>query len=67
MTRFDRLLRNLATQETARANAADASAALRARRHEREDVDAYFADLERRGRVPRQASGGSGRGPRPRG
>jgi hypothetical protein len=67
MTRIDRVIRNLATQERARTNAADASAALRARRHEREDVDAYLADLERRGPIPRQASGGSGRGPRPRG
>jgi hypothetical protein len=34
--------RRLANQDIARANAADASATLRERRHEQEDVDTYL-------------------------
>jgi hypothetical protein len=45
MSRIDRSFRNLIGQETARANAADASAALRRRRRDREDVDAYLRSL----------------------
>jgi hypothetical protein len=70
MTRIDRVLWRLADQETARANAAGAIAALRERRHEREDVDAYLASLaslDERRQIPRQASGGSERGLRPPG
>jgi hypothetical protein len=42
MKRIDRILRHLASQDTARANAAEASAKLRKRRHEHEEVDAYL-------------------------
>lgn len=42
MQRIDRTLRHLANQDTARTNAAEASAELRERRHEQEDVDAYL-------------------------
>jgi hypothetical protein len=42
MNRIDRILRHLASQDTARANAAEASAKLRKRRHEHEEVDAYL-------------------------
>lgn len=43
--RIDRALRRLISQETARANAAEASAKLRRRRHEREAVDEYLRAL----------------------
>jgi hypothetical protein len=36
---------DLFSQETARTNAAEASAALQERRHEREEVDAYLRAL----------------------
>lgn len=36
---------NHSNQSTARTNAAEASATLRQRRHDREDVDAYLRDL----------------------
>ena len=42
MKRIDRTLRHLASQDTARANATEASAKLRKRRHEHEEVDAYL-------------------------
>ena len=42
MKRIDRFLRHLVSQGIARANAADASAKLRKRRHEHEEVDAYL-------------------------
>ena len=42
MQRIDRALICLAGQETALANAAEASAYLRARRREREEVDAFL-------------------------
>lgn len=45
MQRIDRALRHLASQDTARANASQASAKLRKRRHEQEDVDAYLEAL----------------------
>jgi hypothetical protein len=40
-----RALMDLFSQETARTNAAEASAELRERRHEREEVDAYLSAL----------------------
>ncbi|HZO63994.1 MAG TPA: hypothetical protein VFB74_03240 [Kribbellaceae bacterium] len=42
MKSIARTLRHLASQDTARANAAEASAKLRKRRHEHEEVDAYL-------------------------
>jgi hypothetical protein len=42
MQRIDRILRHLVSQDTARANAAKASARLRKRREEHEEVDAYL-------------------------
>jgi hypothetical protein len=42
MQRIDRTLRHLVSQDTARANAAEASAKLRKRREEHEEVDAYL-------------------------
>jgi hypothetical protein len=45
--RIDRVLRLLAGQDVARTNASQASAALRKRRHEQEDVDAYLEALPR--------------------
>ena len=45
MQRIDRALRHLASQDTARTNASQASAKLRERRHEQEDVDAYLEAL----------------------
>jgi len=42
MRRTTRALMRLAGQRTARTNAAQASAELRSRRHERERVDAYL-------------------------
>jgi hypothetical protein len=42
MQRIDRTLRRLANQHTARTNAAEATAELRRRRHEQEEVDAYL-------------------------
>lgn len=46
MRRIGRALMVLASQETARANAARASAALRGRRREREEVAAYLDALD---------------------
>ena len=43
--RLDRLFKELNNQETARSNAAEASAQLRERRREREEVDAYLRAL----------------------
>ena len=45
MQRIDRAIRRLASQDTARTNASQASAQLRKRRHEQEDVDAYLEAL----------------------
>jgi hypothetical protein len=45
MPRIDRALMQLISQATARTNAAEASAKLRKRRHEREEVDAYLGTL----------------------
>jgi hypothetical protein len=45
MLRIDRRWRRLVSQDTARTNAAEASAQLRIRRHEQEDVDAYLEAL----------------------
>jgi hypothetical protein len=42
MKRIDRTLRHLVSQDTARANAAEASAKLRKQRGEHEEVDAYL-------------------------
>jgi hypothetical protein len=42
MKRIDRTLRHLVSQDIARANAAEASAKLRKRRDEHEEVDAYL-------------------------
>lgn len=42
MLRMDRAVMDLIGQQTARTNAAEASAQLRERRHEREEVDAYL-------------------------
>jgi hypothetical protein len=42
MQRIERKLRDLVNQDTARANAAEATAQLRKRRHEQEEVDAYL-------------------------
>jgi hypothetical protein len=42
MQRIDRTLRHLVSQDTARANAAEATAKLRKRREEHEEVDAYL-------------------------
>jgi hypothetical protein len=42
MQRIDRTLRHLLSQDTARANAAEATAKLRKRREEHEEVDAYL-------------------------
>jgi hypothetical protein len=47
MQRIDRAIRRLASQDTARTNASQASAKLRKRRHEQEDVDAYLGALRR--------------------
>lgn len=44
MARMVRAFMELISQETARSNADDASATLRQRRHEREEVDAYLRD-----------------------
>ena len=41
--RIDRIWRHLVNQDTARSNAAQASAVLRSRRHDREEVDQYLA------------------------
>lgn len=43
--RLARALMGFMSQETALANAAEASAKLRQRRHEREEVDAYLRAL----------------------
>ena len=53
MKRIDRTLRHLVSQDTARANAAEASAKLRKQRGEREEVDAY---LQARPRAIRPAA-----------
>ena len=45
MLRIDRRWRRLVSQDTARTNASEASALLRKRRHEQEDVDAYLEAL----------------------
>jgi hypothetical protein len=45
MPRIDRAFMDLISQETARTNAAEASAKLRKRRIEREEVDAYLKAL----------------------
>ena len=45
MSRIVRAFMERISQETARANAAEASAKLRKRRHEREEVDAYLRAL----------------------
>ena len=45
MQRIDRAIRHLASQDIARTNASQASAKLRKRRHEQEDVDAYLEAL----------------------
>jgi hypothetical protein len=56
MTRIDRALKHLAgSQETARTNAAEASAGLRERRQEGEEVDAYLEAL--RGMTLREEAG----------
>jgi hypothetical protein len=47
MERLDRVLRHLVGQDVARRNASQASAQLRRRRHERDDVDAYLEALPR--------------------
>jgi hypothetical protein len=47
MKRIDRVLERLASQDIARANASQASARLRRRRDEQEDVDAYLEALPR--------------------
>jgi hypothetical protein len=44
-SRTRRALKRLTSQETALDNAAEASAGLRERRHEREEVDAYLKTL----------------------
>lgn len=54
MQRIDRTLLHLAGQDTARTNAAEASAELRKRRHEQEDVDAYLVALQRTNPSPRR-------------
>jgi hypothetical protein len=45
MTRIDRAVRRLASQDRARANAAEATDRLRCRRREQEEVDAYLSAL----------------------
>ena len=45
LPRLVRAFMDLVGQETARTNAAAASADLRNRRHEQEEVDAYLSDL----------------------
>jgi hypothetical protein len=56
MTRIDRALKQLAgSQETARTNAAEASAELHERRHEQAEVDAYLEALHRTNRVTQRA------------
>jgi hypothetical protein len=47
MERIDRVLLHLASQDIARRNASQASAKLRMRRHEQDDVDAYLEALPR--------------------
>jgi hypothetical protein len=47
MHRIGRTLRHLVNQDTARSNAAEASATLRKRRHEHKVVDAYLQARER--------------------
>lgn len=42
---MDRTFRQLLSQKTARANAAEAASKLLERRHEREEVDAYLREL----------------------
>lgn len=48
MHRIGRTLRYLVNQDTARSNAAEASATLRKRRHEHKVVDAYLQARERK-------------------
>ena len=50
MPHIVRAFMELISQETACANAAEASAKLRRRRHEREEVDAYVTALHRSSR-----------------
>jgi hypothetical protein len=57
MERIDRVLRHLASQDIARTNASQASAALRKRRHEQEDVDAYLEAFPRTRSTARDAHG----------
>lgn len=45
MQRIDRMVRQLVSQDVARTNAAAAYLALRKRRHEQEDADAYLTAL----------------------
>ncbi len=47
MERIARVLRRLVSQDIARRNASQASATLRKRRYEQEDVDAYLEALPR--------------------
>jgi hypothetical protein len=55
--RIDRVLRLLAGQDVARTNASQASAKLRKRRHEQEDVDAFLEALPRTSSTTRDAHG----------
>ena len=45
LPRMGRAWRHLVGQETARTNAAEASAELRKRRHEQDEVNAYLGNL----------------------
>lgn len=47
MQRLERTLRRLFNQDVARTNAAGASAAMRARRDEHDEVDSYLVALAR--------------------
>ena len=54
-----RIWRHLTNQDTARSNAARASAILRSRRHDREEADQYLARLARSTRVEAKSDGSS--------
>jgi len=60
MQRIDRTLRRLANQDTALTNAARATATLRKRRHEQEDVDAYLQARDRTSLYAAQNAGSIG-------
>lgn len=56
MRRINRMLRRTVNQDIARANASGASAVLRKRRAEHDDVDAYLDALARDGGHPAEVA-----------